>query len=220
MESIETDYADFLHNNFINPYSQFIKIENGVNTWHIKTLTTVAREKIITPLLKEDILEFTLKHDDLKVKVKSKELNNVTVKSLMESFYEEKCSRLVEINFITPTAFKRNGRYYFMPDIELIYGSLMKRWDAISDTVKMFDEETFLQLVENTEIVSYNIFSTGFHLENIRIPSFMGSITIKIKGTQTMTNFANMLFKFGNYSGVGIKTSLGMGAIITKQKRR
>ena len=33
-----------------------------------------------------------------------------------------------------------------------------------------------------------------------------------------MTNFANMLFKFGNYSGVGIKTSIGMGAIYANQK--
>lgn len=48
----------------------------------------------------------------------------------------------------------------------------------------------------------------------------MGKITIKIRGTQTMTNFANMLFKFGNYSGVGIKTSIGMGAIYANQKQR
>ena len=32
-------------------------------------------------------------------------------------------------------------------------------------------------------------------------------------GTKTMTNFANMLFEFGEYSGVGIKTALGMGCI-------
>ena len=28
-----------------------------------------------------------------------------------------------------------------------------------------------------------------------------------------MVNFANLLFRFGTYSGVGIKTALGMGAI-------
>ena len=31
-------------------------------------------------------------------------------------------------------------------------------------------------------------------------------------GTSTMVNFANMLFRFGTYSGIGIKTSLGMGS--------
>ena len=36
-------------------------------------------------------------------------------------------------------------------------------------------------------------------------------ITIKLHGTDTMANFVNMLFEFGEYSGVGIKTSLGMG---------
>ena len=28
-----------------------------------------------------------------------------------------------------------------------------------------------------------------------------------------MTNLAQMLFRFGEYSGIGIKTALGMGAV-------
>lgn len=220
MENIDLEYAELLHQNSVNPFSQFVRCENGINIWHIRTLTNIAREKIISPILKTDFSNITLKHDNLTLEIKNKDLQEITVNSLVENFYEEDCSRLVEINFLSPTAFKRNGRYFFMPDMELIYGSLMKRWDAVSNTAKMFDEDTFLQLVENTDIISYNIFSTNFHLENVRIPAFMGKITIKIRGTQTMTNFANMLFKFGNYSGVGIKTSIGMGAIYANQKQR
>lgn len=49
-------------------------------------------------------------------------------------------------------------------------------------------------------------------MEGIRVPAFLGSLTLRLTGTQTMANFANMLFEFGTYSGIGIKTGLGMGA--------
>lgn len=34
-----------------------------------------------------------------------------------------------------------------------------------------------------------------------------------------MANFAKMLFQFGTYAGIGIKTSLGMGAIQLIEER-
>jgi len=60
-------------------------------------------------------------------------------------------------------------------------------------------------------VIRYDLKSVSFSLEGVKIPSFIGKITIKLHGTDTMANFVNMLFEFGEYSGVGIKTSLGMG---------
>ena len=34
------------------------------------------------------------------------------------------------------------------------------------------------------------------------------------------SNFARMLFEFGNYSGVGIKTALGMGCLHIEERRK
>jgi CRISPR-associated endoribonuclease Cas6 len=50
-------------------------------------------------------------------------------------------------------------------------------------------------------------------MEGVKIPSFVGKITFRMHGAQTMTNLAQMLFRFGEYSGIGIKTALGMGAV-------
>ena len=50
-------------------------------------------------------------------------------------------------------------------------------------------------------------------MENFRIPAFVGNIRIKIKGTIASKNLINLLLDFGTYSGVGLKTSLGMGGI-------
>ena len=72
---------------------------------------------------------------------------------------------------------------------------------------------------ENAQIVRYDLKSVSFSLEGVRIPAFVGKITIKINGTKTMADFANMLVEFGTYSGVGIKTALGMGCIRQLKER-
>ena len=83
----------------------------------------------------------------------------------------------------------------------------------------MIDADTLEQLYTNAQIVRYDLKSVSFSLEGVKIPSFIGKITIKMNGTQTMANFARMLLEFGTYSGVGIKTSLGMGCMrLIKEK--
>ena len=67
--------------------------------------------------------------------------------------------------------------------------------------------------MEKAVLTRYELRSTSFSLEGVRIPSFVGRMTLKMTGTQTMSNFARMLFDFGCYSGIGIKTALGMGAV-------
>lgn len=57
-------------------------------------------------------------------------------------------------------------------------------------------------------------------MEGIKIPSFIGEIGIRINGTDTMARYVKLLARFGEYSGVGIKTAMGMGAFRIKQKER
>lgn len=113
----------------------------------------------------------------------------------------------------TPTAFKRQGKYINFPDMQLIYQSLMNRYSAISEDMDMRDKETLEQLVENSEIVRYRLKTVKFPLEKVEIVGFQGEIGIYIRGTDTMARYARMLFRFGEYAGVGIKTSIGMGSI-------
>jgi len=97
----------------------------------------------------------------------------------------------------------------------------MNKYDAAVRDEGMTDEDTLEQLCENAQIIGYDLKSVNFSLEGVKIPSFIGRLTIKMYGTSTMSNFANMLFRFGTYSGVGIKTALGMGSFkILSDERR
>lgn len=212
MELLPGDYAEELHFAMRHPYSQHLESVNQTWYWVVNCLNEEATARIIRGAL-EDLSQIRLKKRDLTVTIIKKIYTEQSDRSLMEEFYGGKQDRYISIQFITPTAFKRQGQYCIYPDLRCIYQSLMRRYDESSSREGMFDEETLEQICQDSEIVRYDLKSTCFHLEGVRIPSFIGKITIHLKGTQTMANFVWLLFQYGQYSGVGIKTSLGMGSL-------
>ena len=131
MESIDRNYAEILHHNGLKPYSQHVEFGPKVIKWVINTLDKEAKEGIINPLL-NDLESVTLKHKDLTLKVIEK---NVSIKSydqLLNEKYFSDGSPNIELQFITPAAFKSQGEYVFYPDLRLIYQSLMNKFDNSS----------------------------------------------------------------------------------------
>ena len=78
----------------------------------------------------------------------------------------------------------------------------------------MVDEETLEELCKSSEIVKYRLQTIPFPLEKINITGFVGKIGIKIKGSETLARYIRLLFRFGEFTGVGIKTGIGMGGIM------
>jgi len=74
-------------------------------------------------------------------------------------------------------------------------------------------EETLEHIERYVMITRYHLRSVNFSLEGVRIPAFVGTITMRVKGPQQLVNLIKMLAVFGQYSAVGIKTALGMGRI-------
>lgn len=211
MELIDTDYATKMHEDGLRPYSQRVYRDKENAYWQICALTKEADDKIIEKLKLVD--DFYIKSKNLEVNIISKNYDTLDEKKLVKDFYNKESSPKIKIRFVTPCAFKQNGTYTFYPDIRCIYQSLMNRWNYLSDNEVMADVDLLDELTKATKIKGYDLKSTGFCLERVVIPAFVGNIIISIKGTQTLVNFANMLLRFGEYSGVGIKTSIGMGMI-------
>lgn len=211
MENIQTEYAERLHENRLNPYSQCLVKENGKLVWHIKTLTEEAYENIILPMAK--LNELNIKKKQLLAPIKRKNVELYDESNLIKEFYDKKCERYLEVNFLTPTAFKRDGKYMIYPDLQLIYGSLMRKYSELSAELNMIDEDTLTELTEKSEIRRYRLQTVAFPLEKVQITGFVGSICIHMGGTDTLAKYARMLLKFGEFSGIGIKTGIGMGAI-------
>lgn len=218
MENIDSDYADFLHINKYHPYSQHIEHVSGKTYWVINSLNDEAYEKIITKL-NDNLDEIYIKKNDIKLSIGEKNLIKLSDKSLIERFYSEESSKYICMEFITPTAFKSNGRYVNMPDTRLIFQSLMHKYSESNEEISMFDMDTLDTIANNSFITQYKLHSTYFPLEGIKIPAFKGGIIIKMRGNATMAKYASMLAEYGKYSGVGVKTSIGMGAITLRDWR-
>jgi CRISPR-associated endoribonuclease Cas6 len=99
----------------------------------------------------------------------------------------------------------------------LIIQSLHSRFSAFSQEFSLGDQEIMQQLAGHMRIIRYSLHSANFHLKGARITGYKGRINLNIFGPDQVARLIGMLLAFSEYSGVGIKTSLGMGGCRIEQ---
>lgn len=211
MELISYESAAKLHSGARQPYSQYVVTEDDKLFWNIQTLTLDAYEQIIIPLLDEDVQSVYLRHKDIELSIINKTINQITYNDLRQNKYFTDGNRYLTIQFLSPTAFKSKGEYVFYPSVHFLFQSLMMKYDATSDDAELFVDDIMEYFEENIKIIRYKLRSYDFHLEGAKVPAFLGEITLKINGPQSLVNLADYLLAYGEYSGVGIKCGIGMG---------
>lgn len=209
------EYAIKMHEMNLRPYSQYVfyDVKKEKAYWNIMTTSEEAYENLIVPIENDEFSDFTIEHDKLEIHIANKRLETIPLNTVFKDFYTKTAENYIRIKFVTPTAFKQNGRYIFYPDLRLIYQSLMKKCSAVSDKIDFMDDDTLEQLVQYSEIIRYTLRSTKFPMSSVNIPAFVGEIQIKIHGPALLKNFIYLLMTMGEYLGVGIKSAMGMGAI-------
>lgn len=211
MERIQTEYADKLHEDGLKPFSQYVLPCDEGMKWTVNCLNDECAEQFDRAFIHGSGSIF-LKSKDMELDIVSRSMSSMSYKRLIETSYFGEVSRFACIKFKTPCSFKNDGKYMIFPDVGMIYSNLMRKFDEFSGEYSMYDGNMFRSLVEKTAVTSYNLRSSVYHLESVRIPSFMGKITVKNSGPAQLGNLVRLLFAFGEYSGVGVKTALGMGA--------
>lgn len=221
METIHTDYADKLHNQQFNPYSMHLYSIKNCYCWEINLLTKEAIDEIGKVILNERFNAFKIKSlDDMEVMIDEKKTEVRTKDNLADTFYRGESKQNLHIKFDSSTAFKQAGEYVFHPDIRLIFQNILMRYHFLYEEEKEIEEEILDEIIKAIKITSYNVQSSYYPIHRSRIPAFRGEIKIRIEGNDTIKNYILMLLKFAEYSGVGIKTSLGMGSIRLLNERR
>lgn len=120
-------------------------------------------------------------------------------------------SRRVSLHLASPTGFHSAGRTQPLPLPELVFGSLLERWNSFAPVT--FPEELRRYAAECLHI-------SRFHLRSLGIPVKESGLRIGATGevTYTTSNYdrywmslANALVDFAQFSGVGAGVSIGMG---------
>ena len=101
-----------------------------------------------------------------------------------------------------------NGGIDKLTDYEKIVNSMTKE-----DLVNASKE--FLDLNKTAVTVLHPQSADKNSIENRYALSFTGNIKIRIKGDEQFISYIRMLCRFAEFSGIGIKTAIGMGQVRT-----
>ena len=123
----------------------------------------------------------------------------------------------IQLTFRTPTAFSMRSspfRYmHILPDPALVFGQLADYWDTLTgsetrDAVRVF-------CAEGVVVARYNIETHMYQYSRSKQVGFTGCVTYKIldKDAISMIQHLNRLADLAFYTGVGSKTTMGMGQL-------
>jgi CRISPR-associated endoribonuclease Cas6 len=220
MGLIDSSYAEHLHGTSINPYSQYIRLsedeakgQGQVLQWNISALNEEAAAQLHAPFLTGTVPELSLTTPGVKATVERiSESAVVSAADLGSIFYSVADTSRFRLTFATPTAFRSDGEYVFWPSPRLVFQSLAMKHSAITANEEP-DQGLIDELARAIRMTSYRLASQQFSIGGRWVPGFTGTATFTVRGAPTLRSYVAMLLRFGEFSGCGIKSSMGMGAL-------
>lgn len=213
LKYVSVDFAETMHEQSFTPLSQHIELLNDTEViWHISLFG------------EESISEFSPKLEslsDIKLDTKGTLLHvDEKIAEFVITFDEiiseaTKTDNMVwqSIKLVAPTTFKSAGQYVLFPSSDLIIKSLVSKWNYVCEDYALDDDDMLDMLLRGVKISGYRLSSTSFRMKGQNIPSFVGNIKLNARMSAPIMQIYKSLLIFGEYSGVGIKTALGMGGL-------
>ncbi|MCP2519121.1 CRISPR system precrRNA processing endoribonuclease RAMP protein Cas6 [Candidatus Aminicenantes bacterium AC-335-B20] len=205
----------------LSPFLKGIKYSKG------KTYAYLGEYPIFRiTYLKEEILEIILKSFNScygkkellnfangKVQIakvdiqKSFYANFITFKNILSNA-EEKENIVLE--FSSPTIFEISEKRRLFPDPEIVFCSLLEKWNKFS-SIKL--SEQIKNEFGKIEVIQYRLTTEFVNFSNKKIPGFLGKVNYRLLKSmdKKIVKYLNALADFSFYSGVGSKTIIGMG---------
>lgn len=210
MGSLSENLKEEFHTENVRPFSQYvIPAQDQSFIWHIGIVGPLTQE--ISQIL-DKMNEFRIEHKKLTVKINDRITESTTEKDLCEKYLASKsnCNRW-ELQFLTPSTHKSQGKYVLYPQVDLIFQSLMNHYTPFAETITVDDTEVLKHIIDNSMITNYNLRSHRFFVEENKILSYTGKIQITSFGPEPLLRYITLLLSLAEYTGIGIKTALGMG---------
>lgn len=208
---LSPSHADALHAQGEHPISQFLRYDPSAKTtvWSVSLLNEMAHD-LFAPIL--DTAEtVSLHHGTILLQTKTHSAVKDAHDLILESRRRD-VSRTT-ILFHSPASFKQAKRYVIFPQERLIVQSLINQWNRFVPEYPLDDPDAFQMLADGLRISDYALRSTGFRLKETVIPGFTGRLTIRSLLSPPLAELWSTLLSWAKYSGIGIKTTLGMGGV-------
>ena len=215
MEMLPEELAADLHQAGLRPYSQAVYFDRDTQKpiWRLSSLTDFAEASIIEPILEKDVIFLKQKNYSVRL-LQKRTVCSTTFERLTDRFFQSEVIPYgAELTFRTVTSFKRAGAYVIMPELYLVFQSLLNRWNAYSPEIKLQEPDLERHLSEACQLVKYNLHSEPFYIETKKIYGFAGQMRVLFHGNDLLKRVLATILSFAPYAGVGIKTAIGMGSM-------
>jgi CRISPR-associated endoribonuclease Cas6 len=117
----------------------------------------------------------------------------------------------LELEFITPTSFKQKDCIQTFPLPELVFGSLLRRWNVFAPEDLRFDEIDWKGM-----IARYEMHSSAMKMHSDELGG-QGWVKYHFADSEQLA-IATVLAHFATFAGVGRKTTMGMGQAHLRSK--
>lgn len=206
LERTPGDFASRLHDSAVTPVSQYV----CGDIWRV-SLFGDASISTLAPVL-EDLKTVLLRRDRTRLDL---ELTGIETIGSVEQLLDAPPLDRGQLQLLTPTAFKSGGVYQLLPTQRLVMQSLILKWNGcFGDVCPIEDEGGGLEaLAEGLRYRSVQLDSRLYSMKHTQIPGVTGSIAFDTRLEGFHRQLANALLTFGTHSGLGIKTTLGMGGL-------
>ncbi len=213
LESAPASFGELVHEQAVSPVSQYLRREKDRAFWTV-TLLGEEAERQLSDLLREKE-QFFLRSGGRTAAVAARTERRIdSVDGLFLLSAAE--NRLHRLTFVSPAVFKSRGEYSILPSSRLIVQSLIKKWNGCFPDCPIEDEdgEGMDAIAAGLHVRSYQLRDREYHMKNQTIPGFIGSLTLENRLQGFHRELADALLAFSCFSGIGAKTTLGMGGVL------
>ena len=208
LEQIPEELAEQFHSQERHSITQYL------NQDQIWTVTLFGEESIAVFSHTLESVEQIDLHTD-RVIVEKRSCSHISLEELLKLGQKSHYPKS-EMLFVSPTAFKQAGRYAIFPQEELLFQSLIARWNELCVSYPLEDKDALAEMRSGIHIVDYRLRTGRFQLKAASIPCFYGKIILEARLPMILHELWNTLLYFAPYAGMGIKTTLGMGGVVTR----
>ena len=211
LEQAPGDFATRVHDSAVTPVSQHVCADR----WQVSLLGTEAIDALAPTL--ESLEELFLRRSQTRLELR---LDQIRTVPSVEALLQTPPIRRGTLRFVTPTAFKSAGAYQLLPTQRLVMQNLILKWNGcFGELCPIEDEGGGLEALANgLRYDAVELHTHSYSMKHTQIPGILGSINFDNRLSDFHRQLAQALLTFGTYSGLGIKTALGMGGLQLTEK--
>lgn len=120
------------------------------------------------------------------------------------------------VDFLTPTTFRHGPWDYPLPHPEMLFRSLYRKWKSFSD-FPLTEEELTYMVYKKVYILAHKIRVETADFSFGKLRGFVGNVVFGVKD-RDFSKLVHALLKFGEFSGAGRKSTMGMGVMVLNRQ--